>query len=131
MPNGNIHCNGEYVTDTTCMFECNLGYSLTGSVSRTCLPNNTWSGATTNCDILLCKKLQNPENGVVILPCVQEYGTICNIECVTGYYTTVALPVQTCNVTETGKIEWTPAPICEGKISYPTAHVHIIHNYVI
>ena len=117
--NGNISCNGEHVTDTTCMFECDLGYGLVGAPSRTCLPNNTWSGISTNCDILRCEELQNPENGIVILPCGREYGTICNIECLTGYFTTVEVPVQICNVTKTGEVEWSPAPICQGKISYP------------
>ena len=113
--NGIISCDGEQVTGTTCIFVCDVGYMLVGSVSRTCLPNNTWSGETTRCDILLCEELQNPDNGVLILPCSQEYGTICNIQCVTGYFTTVEVPIQICNVTETGEVEWTPAPTCQGK----------------
>ena len=28
--NGNISCDGEHVTDTTCVFECDLGYGLVG-----------------------------------------------------------------------------------------------------
>ena len=114
--NGNISCDGEHVTDTTCTFECDVGYELVGSVNRTCLPDNTWSGETTNCNILLCEELQNPENGVIILPCGQEYGTICTIECSTGYFTTEEVPVQICDVTEMGIVEWTPAPPCQGKI---------------
>ena len=116
--NGNILCDGEHVTDTTCTFQCDLGYSLVGSVNRTCLPNNTWSGETTNCNILLCEELQNPENGVIILPCSREYGTICTIECLPGYFTTEEMPVQLCDVTEMGQVEWTLAPSCQGKIMY-------------
>jgi len=112
--NGTISCDGEPVTDTTCTFECDLGYGLIGSVSRTCLPNNTWSGEATNCNILLCEELQNPENGSVILPCGREYGTVCRIECLTGFFTTVEEPLQTCNVTKEGEVEWTPAPSCQG-----------------
>ena len=112
--NGNISCDGEHVTDTTCQFECDLGYGLLGSISRVCLPSNTWSGEATYCDILRCDELQNPENGSVILPCGQEYGTACNIECLTGFYTTSEAPVQICNVTETGEVEWTLAPQCQG-----------------
>ena len=122
--NGIISCDGEHVTDTTCTFGCDIGYGLVGPVNRTCLPNNTWSGETTRCDILLCEVLQNPDNGIVLLPCDQEYGTICNIQCVTGYFTTVEVPVQICNVTETGEVEWTPAPICEG-MSKSTACIFI------
>ena len=120
LQNGNISCDGEHVTGTTCIFVCHLGYRLVGSVSRTCLPNNTWSGETTKCDILLCEELQNPDNGVIILPCGREYGTICSIQCVSGYFTAVEMPVQICNVTETGEVEWTPTPTCEGKL--------LIHN---
>ena len=112
--NGNIFCDGEHVTDTTCEFECDLGYGLFGPTSRTCLPNNTWSGDPTYCEILLCEALQNPENGSVVLPCGREYGTICNIECSTGFYTTAEAPVQICNVTGKDKVEWTPAPACQG-----------------
>ena len=115
LQNGNISCDGEHVTGTTCIFVCHLGYNLVGPVSRTCLPNNTWSGETTRCDILLCEELQNPDNGVVILPCGREYGTICNIQCVSGYFTAVEVPVQICNVTETDEVEWTPPPTCQGK----------------
>ena len=113
--NGRLSCDGEDVTDTTCTFGCDIGYGLVGSVNRTCLPNNTWSGETTRCDILLCKELQNPENGIVILPCGREYGATCNIQCVTGFFTTVDVPIQTCNVNKTGEVEWTAAPVCEGE----------------
>ena len=122
--NGNISCDGEHVTDTTCTFECDLGYGLVGSVNRTCLPNNTWSGETTNCNILLCEELQNPENGIVILPCSQEYGTICTIECLPGYFTTEEVPVQLCNVTEAGEVEWTTAPVCEGKFTHVNMYIY-------
>ena len=114
--NGNMLCDGEHVTDTTCTFECDLGYGLLGSVSRTCLPNNTWSGGITNCNILNCEELQNPENAAVILPCGQEYGTICNIQCLTGFYTTLEDPVQMCNATKAGEVEWTATPTCLGKM---------------
>ena len=113
--NGDIYCNGEHVTDTTCTFQCDVGYGLAGPVNRTCLPNNTWSGETTNCNILLCEELQNPDNGFVILPCGQEYGTICTIECLPEYFTTEEVPVQICNATKAGEVKWTTAPSCQGK----------------
>lgn len=114
--NGSISCDGKYVTDTTCTFGCDLGYGLSGSVNRTCLPNNSWSGETTKCNMLFCEELQNPGNGTVILPCGQEYGTTCNIMCLTGFYTAQEAPVQTCNVTEVGKVEWTRSSQCQGKL---------------
>ncbi|XP_067882802.1 complement factor B-like isoform X2 [Heterodontus francisci] len=39
-----------YAVNETIEFECNQGFSLFGSKSRTCLPNGRWSGRTTVCD---------------------------------------------------------------------------------
>ena len=123
--NGHIYCDGDHVTDTTCMFECDLGYGLIGSTNRTCLPNNTWSGGITNCNILHCEELQNPENTGVILPCGQEYGTICNIQCLIGFHSALEDPVQICNATKAGEVEWTTAPTCLGKmLTYIHMYIH-------
>ena len=35
--------------EDTCKFTCNTGYNLTGSESRTCQSNGTWSGNVTMC----------------------------------------------------------------------------------
>ena len=35
----------------TCSFTCNTGYELTGSDTRTCLSDGSWSG-----DVTMCKK---------------------------------------------------------------------------
>lgn len=94
MPQRNIACDGEQVTVTT----CNVGYGLFGSVNCTCLLNNTWSGEIANCNILLCEELENPENTSIVLPCHREYGSVCRIECLTGYFTTAeAALAQICS----------------------------------
>ena len=36
--------------EDTCSFTCNTGYELTGSESRTCQINGTWSGNITMCN---------------------------------------------------------------------------------
>ena len=33
----------------TCGFTCNIGYELTGSNTRTCQSNGSWSGSETMC----------------------------------------------------------------------------------
>ena len=33
----------------TCSFTCNTGYELTGSDTRTCQSNGSWSGSETMC----------------------------------------------------------------------------------
>ena len=35
--------------EDTCSFTCNTGYKLTGSESRTCQNDGTWSGNVTMC----------------------------------------------------------------------------------
>ena len=94
--NGNISCDGAQTTGTICNFECEEGYMLNGSPERTCLPTNQWSGNITSCDVLHCERLNNPENGNVILPSDTEFGTVCNVQCSEGYYSDSANPVQVC-----------------------------------
>ena len=36
--------------EDTCNFTCNTGYELTGSDTRTCQSNGSWSGSTTTCE---------------------------------------------------------------------------------
>lgn len=51
--NGNATClSGR--TDDTCTFECNAGFSLQGSQSRTCQPDQSWSGVTPACKSKYC-----------------------------------------------------------------------------
>ena len=35
--------------EDTCSFTCNTGYTLTGSVTRTCQSDGSWSGSETSC----------------------------------------------------------------------------------
>ena len=44
-------------------YECDLGYSLIGSFSRTCLENGTWSGMDPKCSPRMCPEPQSLENG--------------------------------------------------------------------
>ena len=50
--NGSISCsdNGDFSYEDTCNFTCNTGYELTGSESRTCQSDGSWSGSTAMCD---------------------------------------------------------------------------------
>ena len=51
--NGMISCSleGDGVPSTgdTCTYTCNTGYELTGSSTRTCQSNRSWSGSNTVC----------------------------------------------------------------------------------
>ena len=51
--NGAIYCslgeNGIPSYNDTCSFTCNTGYELTGSDTRTCQNDGSWSGSETIC----------------------------------------------------------------------------------
>ena len=51
--NGNIDCSvgddGETNVGETCTFTCHDGYELSGSVKRSCLNEQSWSGSETMC----------------------------------------------------------------------------------
>ena len=58
--NGDIDCSlgddGEANVGDTCSFTCDLGYELTGSDTRSCQIDGSWSGNETECtrSMLLC-----------------------------------------------------------------------------
>ena len=51
--NGMISCSlgndGVHSYEDTCSFTCNTGYELTGSDTRTCQSNGSWSGSDAIC----------------------------------------------------------------------------------
>ena len=57
-PNGVINCtlgdDGVPSYKDTCSFTCNTGYELTGSDTRTCQSNGSWSGNHTICERGMC-----------------------------------------------------------------------------
>ena len=105
--NGNISCNSTGVSlyEDQCSFSCDPGYQLTGSSSRQCLLNRSWSGSDVTCDILYCDNLTDGiENSVVASDCGSEFGTVCRVECNTGYRA-VGNDTFTC-VSVNDTVEW-------------------------
>ena len=53
--NGMMNCSlgddGVPTYEDTCSFTCNTGYELTGSDTRTCQDDGSWSGSDTTCSI--------------------------------------------------------------------------------
>ena len=51
--NGTMNCSlgddGVLSSGDTCSFTCDTGYELTGSDTRTCQSNGSWSGSVTMC----------------------------------------------------------------------------------
>ena len=80
---------------------------------RTCQLNNSWSGSSTSCDIMLCEELQPPSNGFLVLPCSREFQSVCNLTCEEGYYRE-GPNTQSCEVSDSGIVQWSTAPVCRG-----------------
>jgi len=49
-PNRVINCTMD-VNDPSCNFTCNTGYELTGSATRSCQADGSWSGTNASCII--------------------------------------------------------------------------------
>ena len=50
LDNGMTNCSQkEFFYEDTCSFTCNTGYKLTGSDTRTCQSNGSWSGSKITC----------------------------------------------------------------------------------
>ena len=110
--NGMINCSlGDDEVpsyEDTCSFTCNPGYELTGSNTRTCQSNGSWSGNNAMCNrgkcfliyallqfltmcflSVSCPSLSEPSNGIINCSLgddeVPSYEDICNFTCDTGY----------------------------------------------
>ncbi|XP_071484069.1 uncharacterized protein [Diadema antillarum] len=84
---------------TTCTLYCNVGYSPSVPVARTCIANEhnigVWNGGTISCSVVRCDPLQHPSNGF-IASCsksgnnysvigYQEFNSVCQSRCDEGY----------------------------------------------
>ena len=49
MVNCSLGDDGVHSYEDTCNFTCNTGYELTGSDTRTCQSDGSWSGSDNNC----------------------------------------------------------------------------------
>ncbi|KNC55736.1 uncharacterized protein AMSG_12417 [Thecamonas trahens ATCC 50062] len=59
-------CASQRAIGETCgTFQCNAGYALSGSSSRTCSSGAAWSGTAASCSLITtyCPSLTNPTNG--------------------------------------------------------------------
>ena len=114
-------CSGQQVTDTVSTFSCNIGYDLTGSTSRTCLPDHTWSGEEASCPPLECDELTatyGPDDlQIVIAPCNNKVYSECSVFCAEGYHIDSSDTwTQTCSLTDEGdSVQWSDEPVCIGK----------------
>ncbi|KAF7203063.1 E-selectin [Nothobranchius furzeri] len=122
---------GSYSYRSTCVFTCDEGYELDGSLSGIlqCESSGNWNAPQPSCVAVQCHAIQDLEAGLV--SCEDEtelrfsYGQTCSFSCVPGYRL-----VGTSIVTCTSTAEWSEQiPHCEAiACQSPEAGAHVIHQ---
>jgi hypothetical protein len=117
-PNGMIAVQTMTV-GSVATYSCTKGYGPSGSATRSCQQDGTWSGTSPTCVIANCPALRSPTGGMVSAPTL-TYGSMATYTCNTGY-TLSGAPTSGCQ--ESGA--WsTPAPTCTikdcGALGNPT-----------
>ncbi|XP_065899767.1 CUB and sushi domain-containing protein 1-like [Dysidea avara] len=102
----------------TCSFTCNTGYELTGSDTRTCQSDGSWSGSDDVCRRVPCPSLTNPNNGIITCSLgddgVPSYEDTCSFTCNTGYELTGS-DTRTCQ----SDGSWSDSDVCR-RVQCPT-----------
>ncbi|KAL4229791.1 hypothetical protein ACF0H5_010182 [Mactra antiquata] len=106
-----------YVTDTvqgsTATYQCNLGYSIDGYITRLCLDDGTgWEGEDPTCSS--CPALSAPPSGDIVIDTNSKI-TTATFSCMSGYYI-IGQQVLTCLTSG----QWdSSSPVCD--CTAPTA----------
>lgn len=82
---GKMTCTDGTRYSSTCVFSCDEGYDLSGSLRRQCTETGTWSGATTRCGAASCGTLSAPKHGSIKCSDDDLFGSVCEITCDKGY----------------------------------------------
>ena len=85
----------------TCNFRCDAGYELTGSDTRTCQSNGSWSGSPASCTIMECPSSSLPMNSMLAESCSSTYQSMCDLQCEEGFNGS-GDPSYVCNVSSDG-----------------------------
>jgi len=105
--NGKTSCSlgDDNVTsyEDTCSFTCNTGYELTGSDTRTCQSDGSWSSSRTQCNIRHCPNIATlvPNSR----PCDTSYNSTCMVECEDGYNRSGESSLYSCDLNGT-EVVW-------------------------
>ena len=65
-------------------YSCDNGYTLEGERIRTCQSDQTWSGVSPICKLVLCPALTMPDHGSIVTNGL-TYGSMATYSCNTGY----------------------------------------------
>lgn len=53
------------IVGSTIQYQCDVGYNLIGTATRTCQENKMWSGSDSHCEKVLCPPPVAPTNGEI------------------------------------------------------------------
>ncbi|XP_009460853.1 PREDICTED: P-selectin [Nipponia nippon] len=115
-PNG-VHMNcshpfGDFSYNSTCTFECQVGFERRGAGMLRCLPSQQWSAETPTCTAITCPVLSAPDRGELNCSHLHgdfAFGSMCAFSCQTGF---ALMGSESRECTATGT--WTgDAPHCE------------------
>ncbi|CAG05694.1 unnamed protein product [Tetraodon nigroviridis] len=95
----------EFKTKSLLRFSCEAGYSLIGSVERTCLHNGTWSGTQPVCQAVSCGNPGAPAHGRIVFNDGVTFGSSVAYACWEGFKTS-GLTTRHCTTNGT----WTGQP---------------------
>ena len=83
--------NGTVFTfNSTVLYSCYTGYTITGATSLTCLSNGTWDAPVPSCDIVNCSDPGKPTNGILLGEAF-TYNSVVTYNCSVGYNLTGAV----------------------------------------
>ncbi|XP_065194494.1 uncharacterized protein LOC135825798 isoform X3 [Sycon ciliatum] len=104
--NGSGTLNSQHYNSVV-SYQCDIGYDMSGSLTRRCLANKTWSATLPVCEIIQCPVAGTPKHGSQ-QPHTSVYQSVVRYACDEGYNMSGS-PTRTC----TEHAAWIPAmPIC-------------------
>ncbi|XP_053405169.1 CUB and sushi domain-containing protein 1-like [Mercenaria mercenaria] len=93
LENGTVSMPGS-IYMSTATYSCFTGFSLNGSVTRTCMSDGNWNSSAPSCNFVDCGFLSNPENGTVSMS-DSIYMSTATYSCFTGFILTGSV-TRTC-----------------------------------
>lgn len=108
-----VSCVGKVQGDTCATLSCQTGFTLAGSISRTC-SNGAWTGTTLTCSAAgKCPDLAAPTGAVGSICSAKAEGDTCVFACDSGYSATSGNATRTCE----GGLAWgANALVCKLKV---------------
>ncbi|XP_045653638.1 E-selectin [Ursus americanus] len=90
--NGTMDClesSGNFPWNTTCAFECEVGFELMGPKRLQCTSSGDWDNKEPTCKAVTCEAIGHPQNGSVSCSHAPAgeftFGTSCNFTCEEGF----------------------------------------------